>query len=164
MHPVLSHLPWVNAPSAIFPSSSLATIYVRLGQGPPLGSPKGTSSSLRKLRFRTSVLPYWRQAEWSAVRNSSWLLSAATRCPVMTQDSILFSGDVVFGSGRDRPTCFKGRQVTPLPGVSSPRPWKSDDIKASHSAYSTRLNGSSMSGVTRCTNSHYYWCDFYSPA
>ena len=35
-----------------------------------------------------------RQAEWSAIQNSTWPLSAATRCLVMTQDSVQFSGGV----------------------------------------------------------------------
>ena len=50
------------------------------------------SSALRTLRFCTYDLPSQMQAEWSAVRNSSWPQSAATRCPVMTQDAFQFSG------------------------------------------------------------------------
>ena len=51
------------------------------------------SSARRMLRFLTTVLPSRRKAEWSDVRNSYWHLSAATRCPVMTQDAVQFSRD-----------------------------------------------------------------------
>ena len=114
----------------------------------------------RTLRFHTDILPSWRQAEWSIVRNSSWPLSAATSCPVTTQDVVQFSGAVFVGSGRARPACFTGRRVTPLPNIPSPRPWKRDGIKASHSACSTKPKASLMSGVTRCKNYHSCWNDF----
>ena len=58
---------------------------------------------------------------------------------------------------------FTGRCVTPLPDVPSPRPWKRDGIKASHSASSTKPKASLVSGVTRCTNYHSCWSDFCSP-
>ena len=72
----------------------------------PTRDSSGASSVYRMPRFSTAVLPYRRQVEWSAVRNSSRPMIAATRCPVMTQDAVDFWGAVFFRSGRVRPACF----------------------------------------------------------
>ena len=122
------------------------------------------SSASRTLRFRTAVLPSWRQTEWSAVRNSSWPLSAGTRCPVVTQDAVQFSGDILVGSWSSSPACFTGRHVITLPGVPSPRPWNRAVMKASRSACTVGPKASPMSGVTRFTDSQYCWSDFCSHA
>ena len=53
-----------------------------------------SSSARRTLRFCTSNIPSWRYVEWSAVRISSWPLRTTTRCPVITQDAVQFSGAV----------------------------------------------------------------------
>ena len=136
--------------------------------GPSTGDPARVSAvafyALRALRFHTYDIPSRRQAEWSAVRNSSWPLSAATRCPVTTKDAKQFSGDVLVGSRRARPACFTGRRVTPLPGVLSTRPWKGAGTKAPQSACYTRTKAYTMLGVTCCKNDHSCWSDFYSPA
>ena len=81
----------------------------------------------------------------------------------MTQDAVQFSGAVIVVYGRDSPACFSGRQVTPLYGALSPNPSKRDGKKVSCSAFSTGLKVSSMTGVTRCMNSHSCWSDFCSP-
>ena len=122
------------------------------------------SSSISTLRFRTNVLPFHGQAEWSAFRNSSWPLSAATRCPVMTQDTVQFLGAVFFGSGRANPAYFTSRRVTPLPGVPSPSPWKRAGKKDYRNSCFTGPKASPMPGATRCTNAHSFWSDFFSPA
>ena len=95
------------------------------------------SSALRTIRFCTSVLPSWRQVDWSAVRNSSCPLITATRCPVMTHRAVQLLEAVFVGSGRFRPACFIGRWLTHLTGVPSPRPWKRSQMKASRSACCT---------------------------
>ena len=68
---------------------------------------------------RTASRPSPRQAVWSAVRNAAWPLRAATRCPVITQDAVQFSGAVWTGSGMASPACFTGRQVFALVGSPS---------------------------------------------
>ena len=123
-----------------------------------------SSSAHYALRLRTAVHPYWRQAKWSAVRNSTWPLSAATRCPVMTQDAVQFSGAVSVGYGRDSPAYFTGRRVTPLYGPPSPNPSKRAGKKVSRRAFSIGPKASPIPGVTRCTNAHSCWSDFYSTA
>ena len=45
-------------------------------------------------RLRTAVQPSQRHAEWSAFQNSTWPLSDATKCTVITQDAVQFSGAV----------------------------------------------------------------------
>ena len=119
-----------------------------------------SSSSSRTLRLRTAVRPSRRQAKWSAVRKSSWPLSATTRRPVMKQDAAQLSGAVFVGSCRNSPACFSGRRVTLLPGAPSPKPWKRAGKKFSYSASSTETKASPMLGVTRCTNAHSCWSDF----
>ena len=57
--------------------------------GAPAKISDRASSASRTLSFRTAILPSWSQAEWSAVRNFSWTLSTATRCPVMTPDAVI---------------------------------------------------------------------------
>ena len=130
--------------------------------GPAKVSDRSSSTS-KTIRFRITVLPFRRQAEWSAVWNSSCPLSAATRCPVMTQDAVHFSGAIFFGSGRCSPACFNARCVTPLPGAPSPRPWERVVNKVYCSAYSTGPKASPMPGVTRCKNAHSCWSYFCSP-
>ena len=112
------------------------------------------SSDRCALRFRTTVRPSWRQAKWSAVYNPTWPLRAMTRCPVMTQDAVQFSGAVSVGSGRPSPAFFTDRRVTPLYGYPSHNLSKICDKKVSRSAFSTRLKASPMSGATFCTNAH----------
>ena len=52
-----------------------------------------SSSSDRKVfLFLTYSIPSLMQAAWSLVLNSSWPLSTATRCTVITQDAVQFSG------------------------------------------------------------------------
>ena len=72
------HVLWTEAPASVATSASSAHFW--LGR-------------------RTAVRPSRRQAEWSAVRNSTCPLSAVKRCPVMTQDAVHFSGAVWVGSG-----------------------------------------------------------------
>ena len=123
----------------------------------------GASSARWALRLQTDVHPSWRQAKWSDVQNSTWPLSAATRCPVMNQDAVQFSGAVRIGSGRAGPRCFTGRRATPLSGAPSPNHLKITSKKVSCSAFSTISKLSPMLGVTCCTNVHSYWSDFFSP-
>ena len=117
-------------------------------------SSSASSDSLAFL-FRTSSLPLLINAAWSALLNSSCPLSAATRCPDMTQDSIPFSGSVIVGSGRDRPYCFTGRCVTLLPMTNSPIPYNRSYMKDYRRAFMTFLNAFLMSGVTWWNDSHY---------
>ena len=137
------HVPWTNLPARVSARAS---------------------SALRMLRFCTAVLSYWRQAEWYAVWTSSWPLSAATICPMMSQEAVQFSEAFLVILGRARNACFTGRRVTPLPGVSSPRTWKRAGMKAPPSACSTGPKASPMLGMTFCTNAPYCWSDFYSTA
>ena len=132
--------------------------------GDPAKVSARASSASKTPRFRTAVFPSWRQADWSAVRISSWPLSAATRCPVMTQDAVQFSGSVFVVSGRASPACFTGRRVTPLPGVPYPWPWKRAGIRVYCSTCSTGPKLSPMPGGTRCTDAHSCWSDFCSTA
>ena len=106
------------------------------------------SSTHWALRFQTSVCPYWRQVKWSAARNSTWPLSAATRCHVMTQDAVHFSGAVSVRFGRENTACFTVRRVTPLSGDLSPNPLKSFDKKVSYSDLSNRPKASPIPEVT----------------
>ena len=136
------------------PLSSLpVTVDRRLGRGPAKLSARASSVS-RTLRFYTAVLPYWRQAEWSAVQNSSYPLSTVTRCPVMTQDAVRFSGAVFVRSGRASSASFTGRQMNPLPGVTSTRPCKRAGMKVSRRTCSAGPKASLISGVTFCMNAH----------
>ena len=121
------------------------------------------SSTSWELCFRTCVRPSWSQADWSAVRNSTCPLSDLTRCPVMTQDTVQFSGAVFVGSGRASPACYTGRRLTPLPSAPYSNPWDSSDKKVYHSAFYTRPKASPMPGATRCTNPHSCWSDLCSP-
>ena len=122
------------------------------------------SSASRLIRLRTAVLPSQSQAEWSAVRNSSWPLSAVMRCPVMKQDDVMLSGSVFVRSGRASPAYVIGRRVTSLPGVTSHRPWKRSDMRVYCSACSTRPKAYPMPGVTHCMNAHSCWNALCSPA
>ena len=163
-HPVTLHLTWMAALSFMPPSSLPASIDVHLG---PWGASRVSaraSSAFRALCFHTAILPSQRQAKWSFVLNYSWTLIAVTRCPVMTQDAIQFSGAFFVGSVRAMPACFTGRRVTPLPGVPSPRAWKRSGTKASCRAYFAGAKAFPMSGVTRCMNAHYCLSDFCSTA
>ena len=82
-----------------------------------------SASSARRWTFcRTAVQPSRRLAEWSAIRNSTWHLSAATRCPVMTQDAVQFSGAVWVGLVRANPACLTVRRGPPLCGTPLPSP------------------------------------------
>ena len=65
--------------------------HVTWKRAPNRVSASATSERL-SFRFRTSYLPSLINAVWYADLNSSWSLSGATRCPVMTQDSVQFSG------------------------------------------------------------------------
>ena len=78
------------------------------------------SSARWALLFRTNIRPSWRQAEWSAIQNSTYPLRAATRCTVMTHDAVKFSGAISVVYRRASPACCTGSQVTPLPGAPSP--------------------------------------------
>ena len=93
-------------------------VYRRIQRAHCTRAPYIVAASVSSARFwprrRTAVRPSRRQAEWSTVRNSTWPLSAATRCPVMTQDAIQFSWAVWDGSGRENPACLTGRWVTPV--------------------------------------------------
>ena len=115
------------------------------------------------LRLQTAVRPYWRQAKWSAVWNYTCPLSTVTRCPVMTQDAIQFSGAVSVGYGRASPACFTDRQVTLRSGAPSPSPSKISDKKVSRIKFSTGPKALPMPGVTRCTYAHSCWSEFCSP-
>ena len=112
----------------------------------------------------TTALPFQRQATWSAVRNVTWPLSVDTRCPVMKHDAFQLSGSVRVGSGRASPAYFTGRRVIALPGAPSPTLWKSSGMNAVLTSSSTGPKASPIPGVTRCTNAHSCWIDFYSPA
>ena len=89
---------------------------------------------------------------------------AATRCPVMTQNAVQFSGEVWDGSGRANPECLTGTLVTPLSGTPSPSYLNNAGTKVSLSSFSTGPKTLQMPGVTRCTNAHSFWSDFSSPA
>ena len=106
------------------------------------------SSARWALRFQTAVRPSWRHTKWSAVRKSTWPLSAATRCPVMTQGVVHFSGDVIVGSGRANTVCFTFRQMTLLPAALSPNPSMSSGKKVSRSAFCTWPKASPILGLT----------------
>ena len=110
--------------------------------------------------FCTSFIPSLRNMVWSAVLNSSWPLSDATRSPVTTYDAVQFSGTFSVGSRRARCACFTGRRVTPRSGIPSPTTWKRAVMKDTQSNFSTSLKASPVLGVTRCTNAHSFWGDF----
>ena len=122
------------------------------------------SSARRWTLLQTVVHPSWRQANWSAVRNSTWPRSAATRCPVTTQDAVQFSRSVCEGSGRANHACLTVRRVTPCSGTPSRSPSNNSGLKVYCSAASTSPKASSTPGVTHCTNAHYCWSDFCSPS
>ena len=122
------------------------------------------SSAGCALCFQTFVRPYWRQAEWSSIRNSTCPLSATMRRPVMTHVVVQFSGTVFVRYGRASPACFTDRQVTLIPGDPSPSPLNRTGKKVSCSSFSTVPKASLMPGVTRCTNDHSCWSDFCSLA
>ena len=63
----------------------------------------------------TYFRPSRRITACSTVQNFSWYRSTVTRCPVMAQDAVQFSGVVLGGSERARPTCFTSRRVIPRP-------------------------------------------------
>ena len=93
------HAPWTGAPAMV----------------------GARASSVRcALRFRTTFRCSWRQDGWSAVRNYTWLLRAATRCPVITQDAVQFSGAISVGYERASPACFTVRRVNHLSSAPSP--------------------------------------------
>ena len=97
---------------------------------------------------QTAVHPSRRQAEWSAVRKSTWPLSDVTRCPVMTQDAFQFSGAVWYWSGTANPACLSVRWATPLSGKPLPIPSNNDGTKVSLSAVSTGWKASPMPRLT----------------
>ena len=121
------------------------------------------SSSRCALRRQTAFRPSRMHAEWSAVRNSTWPLIAATRCHLMTQDTVQFSGAASFGYGKASPACFTDRQVTPRSDATSHNTSKITGKNVSHSDLSTGPKASPMPGVTLCTNAHSCWSDFCSP-
>ena len=123
-----------------------------------------SSSSSRCPCLPTSVRPSRRQAKWSAVRNSTCPLSAATKFPVMTQDAVQFSGAVWGGSGRASLACLTGRRVTPRSGTPSCSHSNNAGKKVSFNAFFFGPKESPTPGVTRCTNAHSCWSDFCSPA
>ena len=114
------------------------------------------SSARWALCFLTAVRPSWMQAKLSAVRKSTWPLSAATRCPLMTQESVQFSGDVSVRSVRASSECFVDRRVPPLPGSPSPNPLNRSGKKVSRSVFLTGPKASTMPRLTRYTNAHSY--------
>ena len=114
------------------------------------------------LRFQTAVYLFQRQAEWSADLNSTWTLSAATRCPMMTQDAVHFSGAVSVGSRRASTACFTGRQVNSFSGAPSTNPLKIAGKKVSRSGFSTGPKASPIPGVTCCRNTPSCWSGFCS--
>ena len=114
-------------------------------------------------RLLTAVRPSQRQAEWSAVRNYTWPLSSATKCPVTTQDAVQFSGAVWVGLGRASPACLTGRWVIPRSGTPSRRPLYNAGTKIYLSTTSTGPKASPTPGVTLCTKSPSFWRDFCSP-
>ena len=132
--------------------------------GPPVMVAVRAYSTRCALHFRTVIRPSWRQAKWSAVWNSTWPLSAATRCPVMKYDAILFPWAVSVESIRASPAYFTGSQVTPLSGAPSPNPSKRAGKKVSRSDFSTGPKVSPMPVETLCTNAHSCWSDFCSLA
>ena len=105
-----------------------------------------------------------RQAAWSAVQNVTWPMSDDTRCPVMTQDACQLAAAVRVRSGRAIPACFTGRRVIALPGAQSPTPLKSSGRNAVLISSSTGPKASPIPGVTRCTNYHSCWSEFWYPA
>ena len=96
--------------------------------------------------------------------NPPFPLSAAMRCPVMTQDAVHLSGAVCVGSGRSNPAYLTSRRVIPLYCTPSPSLSNTAGTKVSLSTFSTGPKVSPMPGVTRCTNSHSCRIDFCSPA
>ena len=131
---------------------------------PPSSAAISAFSACRYPLRRTAVRPSWRQVEWSAVRNSNWPLSAATRCPVITQDAVQFSGAVWEGSGSANPACLNGRRVTPRSGTPLPSPSNNAGTKVSFRAVSPGQKASMIPGVTHCKNDHSCWSDFCSSA
>ena len=87
-----------------------------------------TASNLKKFLRQPTPPPFHphsrRISVWYAVLKFSWTLSAATRCPLMIQDDVHFSGAILVGSGREILYCFTGKWVTPRAGTPSPTPWK----------------------------------------
>ena len=132
--------------------------------GGPSSAAVRASSARICPRLLTSVQSSRRQAEWSAVRNSTWPLSAATKCSVITQGAVQFSGAIWEGLGRASPACLTGRWVTPRPGTPYRRPSNNAGTKVSFTASSTGPNDSSTTGVTLFTKSHSCWRDFCSPS
>ena len=112
----------------------------------------------------TASLPSQRQAAWSAVLNFTWPLSAETRCSGMTQEAFQLSGGVRAGSGRASPAYFTGRRVIALPGAPSHTPLNRSGRNAVLISSSTGPKPSPITGVTRCTNAHSCWSDFYISA
>ena len=108
-------------------------------------------------------LPSQRQAKWSTVLNSACPLSAVTKCPVITQDVVQFSGAVWEGSGRASPVCLTGSQATPRSGTPSRRPLNNTGTKVSLNASSTGPKESLTHWVTLCTKAHSYWGYSCSP-
>ena len=116
------------------------------------------------LRRQTAVRPSRRQAEWSAVRNPTWPLSAATRCPVTKQDAVQFSGTVFIESIRASLAYFTGRRVNLCSSEPYHSPSKRAGKKVSCSAFSTRPKALPIRRVASCKNYHSCWNDFCGPA
>ena len=126
--------------------------------------PASVASFCMELRFCTSSHPSLINAAWSAIRKFSWPLHDLTRCPVTSQDSVQFSGDVIVGSGRNRPARFTDGRVTSLLVIPYPTPWKRSGRKYFWIASLTGTNYSQISGGNSCTNFHSCCIDFCSLA
>ena len=132
--------------------------------GAPSSAAVRASSACRFPLCQTTVRTSWRQAKWSSVRNPTWTLSAATKCPVTTQDAVQFSGAVWVGLLRANTACLTGRRVNPHSVIPSRSPSNNANTKVSFSAVSTGTKASPTPGSTRCTNAHSCWSDFCSPS
>ena len=83
-----------------------------LSTGGPASVAVSASSACCWLCLKTAVRPSRRQAECSAVRNSTWNLSSAMRCHLMKKDAVQFLGAVWVGYGRANTACFTGREIS----------------------------------------------------
>ena len=74
-------------------------------------------------------------------------LSAATKCPMITEDAVQFSGAVFFGSGRASPACFTGTRVTLLPGALYNNPWNRAGNKVCRRNFFTKRPAAFLSTI-----------------
>ena len=152
-----------DAPLAMFSYLSPAARGVKLVQGHPLGSLSVPSQPALNTVSTRLLSPPLKNEVWSAALNLSSPLSAATICPVMTQDAVQFSKAVSVGSGRSIPACFIGRHVTPHPVIPSLMLYNREGINYSRSALSIGLKASPMLRVTCCMNYHSCLSELCSP-